>query len=268
MTCDEIDELAGAIALDAIPPDEWPAINEHLATCPRGHPRVRELREVAVLLLEAAPPVEPPAALRGRILAAARAEAGDAGAPAPPASPAPVPIAPPPTPIRRPLPRAGWANAGWFATAAAVVVAAALGLWALSLRDDLDRTEERLAAAEQQLDTQRDALAALTGDGEEFRFRATLPGAGGSVVRPEGGAAALILHGLPPVNAMTYQVWALRDGRPTSLGVFAPDPSGRTVVALNHDLRDVDVVAITLEPGPRGSPGPTSEPVLVAPLAG
>lgn len=265
MTCDEIDELAGAIALDAIPPDEWPAINEHLATCPRGHPHVRELREVAVLLLEAAPPVEPPAALRGRILAAARAEAAEEGAPAPPA---PAPVASPPTPIRQPLPRAWWANAGWFAAAAAAVVAAVVGLWALSLRDDLDRAEERLVVAERQLDTQRDALAALTGDGEEFRFRATVPGAGGSVVRPEGGAAALVLHGLPPVDSMTYQVWALRDGRPTSLGVFAPDPTGRTVVALNHDLRDVDVVAITLEPGPAGSPGPTSEPVLVAPLAG
>ena len=81
MTCDDIDELAGAIALDAIPEEEWPAIEEHLATCRRGHPQIRDLRSVATLLLEAAPPVEPPAALRGRILAAARAEAGDSGAP-------------------------------------------------------------------------------------------------------------------------------------------------------------------------------------------
>ncbi|MGD9894404.1 MAG: anti-sigma factor [Dehalococcoidia bacterium] len=271
MTCDEIDELAGAIALDAIPAEEWPAIEEHLATCRRGHPQIRELRSVATLLLEAAPPIEPPTALRGRILAAARADPGSGGAPVTPLSP-PLPpaTAPDAAPAVVPLERRRpwWSNAGWIAAAAAVVVAAALGLWSLSLRDDLDQTEQRLAEAQRELNAQQGALAVLTGDGEEFRFAATLPGAGGSVLQQTNGAVTLVVHGLPPADDMTYQVWALRDGRPESLGVFDPVESGRTVVSLDGNLQGVDAVAITLEPGPNGSPGPTSEPVLVAPLAG
>jgi hypothetical protein len=149
-----------------------------------------------------------------------------------------------------------------------VVVAAALGIWSVSLRDDLDQRERELAAAEQQLDAQQSALAALTGEGEQFQFTATLPGAGGSVLRQDNGVVTLVVHGLPPAEDMTYQVWALRDGRPQSLGVFEPHASGRTVVPIDGGLQDVDAVAVTLEPGPSGSPGPTSEPVLVAPLAG
>lgn len=266
MTCEEIDELAGAIALDAIPVEEWPAINQHLATCRRGHPQIRELRDVALLLLEAAPPLEPPASLRGRILAAARADAEGDGAPG---TPQPLPISSLPTPLPQPpAQRAWWAGAGWAAAAAAVVVAAALGVWAISLRDDLDRTEERLTSAQQQLDTQQNALAALTGDGEQYRFSGDLPGAGGSVLRTQDGNVTLVVHGLPPIDDRIYQVWALKGGQPVSLGVFAPDESGRTVVPIDDDLQDADAVAITLEPGPRGSPGPTSDPLLVAPLPG
>jgi hypothetical protein len=271
MTCDDIDELAGAIALDAIPAEEWPAIEEHLATCWRGHPQLRELRSVATLLLEAAPPIEPPAALRGRILAAARADLDTGSTPITPL-PLPVPPLPAPDTVSNVVPmerrRPWWSNAGWIAAAAAVVVAAALGLWSLSLRDDLDQTEQRLAGAERELNAQQGALAALLGDGEEFRFTATLPGAGGSVLQQNNGDVTLVVHGLPPAENMTYQVWALRDGRPESLGVFDPHESGRTVVPLDGNLQGVDAVAITLEPGPSGSPGPTSEPVLVAPLAG
>ncbi|MGH2599223.1 MAG: anti-sigma factor, partial [Dehalococcoidia bacterium] len=68
MTCADVHELSGAIALGAIPPDEWPAIREHLATCTRGHPEIDQLRVTATLLLEAAPPDDPPAGLRDRIL--------------------------------------------------------------------------------------------------------------------------------------------------------------------------------------------------------
>jgi hypothetical protein len=276
MTCDDIDELAGAIALDAVPADEWPEIEEHLASCRRGHPHIRELRSVATLLLEAAPEIEPPAALRGRILAAARADL-DAGAA--PITPLPRPEPSPPAtaaapaeapsnivPIERKRP--WWSNAGWIAAAAAVVVAAALGFWSLSLRDDLDQTEQRLADAERELNAQQGALAALLGDGHEIRFTATLPGAGGSVLQQSDGAVTLVVHGLPPKENMTYQVWALRDGRPESLGIFEPHATGRTVVPIDGSLQGVDAVAITLEPGPSGSPGPTSDPVLVAPLAG
>ena len=263
MTCAEIDELAGAIALDAIPAEEWPAIHEHLATCSRGHPVVRELRQVATLLLEAAPPVEPPASLRERIINAARAE----GAVSPPAAPA---VSAPPTPAHVTERRdpAWWARPAWGVAAAAALAALALGLWNVALRRDLDRSEERLAQAERQIAADEQALTALAFGGQEFRFTTSPPSVAGTVVRPAGGTAVLLVQGLPRTEDKIYQVWALRGDQPISLGVFEPDESGRKVVALDHDLQNVDAVAITLEPAPRGSPLPTSQPFMVAPLRG
>ena len=263
MTCDEIDELAGAIALDAIPAEEWPAIREHLATCRRSHPLVRELRQVATLLLEAAPAVEPPTRLRDRIVSAARAE----GAASPPAAPA-VSAPPSPVPVIERRERAWWARPAWGVAAAAALVALAFGLWSVALRRDLDRTQERLAQAERQIAADEQALTALAFGGQEFRFATTLPGAAGTVVRPRDGKALLVVQGLPRQADKTYQVWALRGDQPVSLGVFEPDESGRKVVALDHDLHNVDAVAITVEPGPRGSPLPTTQPFMVAPVRG
>ena len=271
MTCTEIDELAGAIALDAIPEAEWPAVQDHLATCPRGHLDIRELRRVAALLLEAAPAVEPPAGLRGRILAAARAEGQAAPPTATPVTSELLPdaAAAPATPqvIRR-TDRAWWSRPAWGVAAAAVVLAAAFGIWSISLRRDLNRTEDRLAAAEQQIDAGEQALAVVLGEGQEFRFAATLPGAGGAVLRPSSGPATLVLQGLPHSPDKLYQVWALQGNQPVSLGVFNTDQSGHTVVTLDHDLQNVDAVAITLEPRPQGSRLPSGDPLLVAPLRG
>jgi anti-sigma factor RsiW len=47
---DEIEELLGAYALDAVDPDERDEIERHLATCPRCRAEVAEHREVAAVL--------------------------------------------------------------------------------------------------------------------------------------------------------------------------------------------------------------------------
>jgi hypothetical protein len=275
MTCAEVDELAGAIALDAIPEEEWPAIREHLATCTRGHPEVQDLRRVATLLLEAAPPIEPPAGLRDRILAAARAEPA-VPAPLGPAGtgPMPFPAAPAevgeerdsPTIIRR-TERAWWARPSW-AAAAAVLIAAALALWNVSLQGELNDTEDRLASAERQVALQELALAAVAGRGQQVPLTSSLPGATGTVLRPDSGTATLVIEGLPQAQDRIYQVWAIQGDQPVSLGVFAPDDAGVKVFALDHDLHNVDAVAITLEPAPNGSARPTASPILIAPLRG
>jgi anti-sigma-K factor RskA len=266
MTCEEIEELAGAIALDALPEDERAAIEEHLATCRRGHPRIGELRAVAVLLLEAAPEVEPPAGLRRRILDAARTEGMGDG------SDAPLPL----RATQRPtdagfIERQGqswWARGGWVAAAAAVVAVIALAVWNITLQRDVDRTRDQLADARGRLSVQQRALLVLAGEGAMTPFTAAVAGAGGSVLQPSSGDAAIVVVRLQPVEDHVYQVWALKDGRPTSLGIFQTDESGSRIVALDHNLQDVDALAITLEPAPNGSVLPTSEPLLIAPLRG
>ena len=255
MTCEEIEELAGAIALGAMPEDEWPAIREHLATCTRGHPEVQRLLPVAELLLVAAPDVAPPARLRERILATARAGIAPA-APVDGAEPAP------PAVVMR-TDRSWWQHAGWGWGAAAALLILTLGLaaWNITLRRDLNRTEGQATNAER-------ALALVVGGEAVIRVNSTLDGANGVLVQPRDGSPTLLLQGLPQPNQQTYQVWALRGGQPASLGVFQPDESGRRVVTLPIDLANVDAVAVTLEPAPNGSPLPTSSPILVAAVRG
>src|SRR5262249_57901444 len=66
--------LPAAYALDALEPDEARGYEEHLAGCERCREELASLQGVAGALAYAAPPAHPPEELRGRILAAARAE--------------------------------------------------------------------------------------------------------------------------------------------------------------------------------------------------
>ena len=115
MAHSEIHDLAAAYALDALDPEDRWTYERHLDTCDRCREEVAELRDSAVELAYAAEGPEPPAELRDRILAAARAEPTTATV----------------VPIRR----------HWLfpttavATAAAACAALGLGLWANSLRD-------------------------------------------------------------------------------------------------------------------------------------
>src|SRR5712691_1788295 len=75
MNCAEIEELAGALALRAVPDEEAAEVYEHLATCPEAHRLVGELMEVVQFLPLAVDDVEPPRSLRSGLLAAALADA-------------------------------------------------------------------------------------------------------------------------------------------------------------------------------------------------
>jgi anti-sigma-K factor RskA len=163
------------------------------------------------------------------------------------------------TPLRG-AERGWWRQPAWYAAAAALVLAVGLAVWNVSLRRDLDQRDTELSA---QARTLTDVAA-----GKVVAFTVTEPNSGmsGVVVRPPNGPATLVLHGLNAPPDKTFQVWALEGNRPVSLGVFTPDASGFKVVTLDNDLHNVDAVAITLEPSPRGSLAPTSAPLLVAPV--
>jgi anti-sigma-K factor RskA len=107
-------ELSAAYVLDALDTPDLDAFEEHLSTCERCREEVADLRVVAGALALGAPPVEPPAALRRRILDAARAERASV------------------TPLR---PR--WAAPVAVLAAAAACVAIGLGGWDVSLHDQL-----------------------------------------------------------------------------------------------------------------------------------
>src|SRR5579871_1305450 len=71
---DRAHDLTAAYALDALDPEEREAFEAHLAQCERCRDEVAELSSAASSRAFGLEPVEPPPALRGRILDAARAE--------------------------------------------------------------------------------------------------------------------------------------------------------------------------------------------------
>jgi anti-sigma factor RsiW len=74
MADDALHELTAAYALDALGPDEERVYEEHLSRCDRCREELAGFRDATGALALAVEPAEPPAALRGRILEAARSE--------------------------------------------------------------------------------------------------------------------------------------------------------------------------------------------------
>lgn len=132
-----------------------------------------------------------------------------------------------------------------YALAAALAVAvAALLVWNFTLQlsgDDVDRGA---------------VVRSLTGD----------PASGRLLYLPEEQIAVIEVEGLqtlPPDE--TYQVWAISEGTPSSVGLFSAPPDRAAVTVIEVDLSGVETVAVTIEPA-GGSPQPTSEPILTADL--
>ena len=74
LRCDDVREMAGSFVLGALDPTEEAAVRDHLATCDDAHAEIAEAGSVLPVLLESVPVVEPSAALKGRIMAAAAAD--------------------------------------------------------------------------------------------------------------------------------------------------------------------------------------------------
>src|SRR5215470_10204707 len=121
MEHDTYDELTAAYALDALDDDETRAYEEHLAGCAICQDNLAALSGTMVQLAFAAPPVDPPPALRDRILEAGRAERGNV-----------VPLRS--RHWRRPTART---TIGVVAALAACLIIG-LGVWNISLSNQLD----------------------------------------------------------------------------------------------------------------------------------
>src|SRR5579864_6878442 len=86
---------------------------------------------------------------------------------------------------------------------------------------------------------------------------------------PNSGTGMLMCHDLPPVEqGHAYQVWFVRGNDRISAGMLWPDRSGDgyTMIQVPADLQSFDSIGLTDEPGPTGSPWPTTARVMGAPL--
>jgi anti-sigma-K factor RskA len=269
------EELAALAALDLLEGADKAQFESQLAVNAELRQRVRQLREAAVKLAHAAPPAEPPAGLKDRILVSAEHHRQAA-----------IPSI---NPVAKILPFkviVAWAAAACFALATAGM--AQLYFWAharitvleeqASLADltlkslqtqvDADRLvyEQRLADAQRAGDLAQVKIAALT----------SLPSAAGN--SPEGAVAVAVwnsvkqegvmeVEGLPvPGPSKDYELWVIPPGaKPVAAGLVKASMLGRGHFLFHADkpVESVAKFAITLE-NKGGVPAPAGPMVLLS----
>lgn len=271
-----IDELAGAIVLGALTPDEAREVADHLRECPRCARRIAELRAVARLLPEAVEPVEAPPTLKARVLAAALADersqapaeeaplvsAEGSGTGAPHGLAAPIPSAHRGPRWREHVPP-GWAAA----VAALLLISAGLGYANVQLQMRWEAEQRRANELLGRAERSERIVEVLQAGGRAWALQAAdgAAGAVGAVAPNPGGASAtVVVHDLaPPPPDADYQLWVIRDGTPHDAGLLRPDASGLAISTIAEDPTRAQVVAVTLE-RKGGSPEPRGPVVLKA----
>lgn len=248
---DEIVELLGAYALDAVDGEEAAAVTAHLAGCPRCRGEVAEFQEVAAAVGAGSGDDVVPAGQWERIAARLerpRPEPAGADASAPhPSSP----------PSRH---RLRWALAAVGAAAAAVVAVLAVQVGRLDHRvGQLQRPTQSVAVA-------RAAQAALR-DPATRTVVLTDPSQRtvAEVVVAPSGTSYFLNRRLPALaGGRTYQLWGFVGSTPISLGLLGGHP---TNVAFAFDRSaPVHLLAVTAE-NRGGAVSPTGTPVASGPRA-
>jgi anti-sigma-K factor RskA len=281
MTHEQYEDLVAAYAFDTADPIERQQFEAHLPTCASCRDALDDLRRVSAGLGLSIDPVEPPVALKARVMHAAvagssrltngtstpRAEAGVGQV-----RHAPVPL--------------GWR----LALVASVLLAAGLATYAMNLRAQVGDLQALLTQVTAQSNQLRADLASARVDTARLTHTVAVIGAP-DVIRVElkGGADApgslgraylsssgviFSARSLPtPRTGRTYQLWLIPPGagaKPVDAGIFSVDPAG--AVTLNVPMPSgisasgisvAAVVAVSEEPA-GGSPtgGPTGAVVL------
>lgn len=229
--------LSGAYAVDALDDLERVAFERHLAECPECRAEVASLREAAATLAETTA-LEPPAALRDRVLAGIATTR-----PLPPEVPAPVALDSRRTPRRR-------VNLLVAAAAAVLAVGGGTVLWQQPWQDTTNQQQSAIDTVLRASDAKR---SSLDFDG----------GATATLVHSDSvGRAVLVTEKMPPPPAgKVYQLWLDQPGKGmVSAGLMPIREDQRVLLA--GDAATATGAGITVEPE-GGSTEPTSAPIAL-----
>lgn len=251
-SCEQIADLLGAYALDAVDPDEAEMVRRHLLRCPRCAAEVDQHRETVVLLAGGGGPA--PTQVWDRIASAISSDL-------PKPAPQPPPRLTAPTVLRRSRrPRALWV-AG---LAAAAAVAAIVGFQTVRVNQLNHRVNQLSAAALQTGGFQGLAAALVDPSARHYTLTSTTPGGRpvGQLIILPSGSSYLVGSRLPAVPSdRTYQLWSIDGGRAISVGLLGGHPSS---VAFTVDPSVATTAyLVTVEPA-GGVVAPTSAPVAQA----
>jgi anti-sigma-K factor RskA len=270
LSCDEVRDLAPLYAIGALDDDEAAVVRDHLAGCEDAHAEVDAMGEAVAALADVVEPMDPPAGLKDRLMAAAAADLAEGrhpasataaraaqapaqaasaqGAPAArePDARGPSPDSTPPTaaPViildrerRRP-------SLAWLVAAAAVIGVVALAGLNLAQRRELDAAS-----------AYRDGVAsALQLAGQPGSQTALLTAEDGSVsglgVVGSDGSVELVMRGLAATTGtQVYTAWTIApNAAPVALGDFTVGSDGVAVAtAQSPGTSPGDTLALTLE---------------------
>ena len=250
MRHDDALDLAAGYVLGALEPAEEVAVREHLATCSLPHPEFEELGGVAAVLLEDVELVEPPAALRDRIMDAARADLAARGAQPQPPQPARTDGPPPaafPSAAERDARRAARTRAlDWALRIAAVIAIVAVGAWGLGLQRQLDAARQFDQAVAAVLDS-------AAQPGAQAVVLAPAQGKQGSGIAAvsANGTVTLAMRNLPPTSGgQVYATWVIvGESPPVPVGDFSVDANGTARFTTRPAPTPPGaIIALTLEP--------------------
>jgi anti-sigma-K factor RskA len=270
MTHEQLRDLLPALSLGALDADERREVAAHVSTCADCAAELAALERVVNGIGLEAPPVTPPAALKGKVLARIEDErAGKVTAMS--RMPVPAQVA-----QARPL----WAHGLALAASVALAVGASLYAWALRseisiLRQDVAATSGEASKLRGELATLRrnwvevtkamDVLRAPDMLKVDLKGQATLPSGTGRAFWSRSAGLMFTAEGLPALpQGKVYQLWTIKGAVATGAGTFVPDSGGAaSVTAIVAATAEVpDAFGVTIEPA-GGSATPTMPIVMV-----
>jgi anti-sigma-K factor RskA len=257
MDCEQLAPFYEEYALGVLGDEERAEIEAHLArACPECTRGIAKARGVVAQLAQTAPDTQPPAALRGKILDAARSSADATRK---------VTAFEKPSPKRAMFPMWAWAAAAALALVTGYTVRQ-MEMQTTQLADL--RKQMRLATLQSQ---------ALQNQLEQGRMVASVMMSPDSMplklmpkdknmpmmhayLHPHMGVAITADQMPSMAPARTLQLWFVpKTGKPMSVAIFRPDAQGQIalVAPVNMPRNEIAALAITEEPA-MGSPQPTS----------
>jgi len=226
LTHDEVAELLGAYAIDAVELDERDAVDRHLGECPRCRAEVADHRTVASFLGSAGG--RAPDGLWDRI-------AGSLEEAPPELRLAPV------VPISDR--RSVSLRVGAAAAAVAAGVIAVLGLEVAHLNHQVDHLAAPARSGTALLSAATHALA--DPHAQRVSMRSTDGHHSAEIALAPDGTGFLVADDLPTLSSdRTYQLWALANGEKISAGVLGARPG---VIAFRYAPSGLSGFAVTYE---------------------
>lgn len=269
---DRIDDNSALYALGALGEAERSRFEEHLETSMDCVREVKSLLPVAHHLPETALPIDPPPALRERVL---REVAGWT-----PAPPEPGPAARG-EPVTRPSARLG--PLFWLVALLLVAVAGGGGSYVAALHRQIADLQADAQSANTRADileleatvadleaARRDEVIAIAIDPTvrslTLAGQPLAPVGAGRALWNESGMMAFLATGLPPLpEGNTYQLWFVTRGAPPiGAALLLPEPSGSVTATLQvPEGVTPEAMAVSIEPA-GGVSQPTGDVYLLS----